>query len=60
MTIGLGWAIALVLVAVFSGALGLSGTRCRGASVARMLFYAILLGATVSLMVGILGVMEII
>lgn len=60
MTVELGLSITLALIAVVSGALGFSGIRSRAASVARALFYAIFLLTAVSLVVGLLGVGQII
>ena len=60
MTVELGLVFALVLVTVFSGALGFSGARSRTASMAKALFYLVLLATTVVLVVGVLGVAQII
>ncbi|MCK9515082.1 MAG: DUF1328 domain-containing protein [Ottowia sp.] len=60
MTLELGLAAAFALIAIFCGALGFSGTQSRTATVARALFYTIVLVTLVSLVVGLLGVSQFI
>mgnify|MGYP007055515918 CR=1 FL=1 len=60
MTMELVLAAAIAFVGVVCGAIGFGGTRSRTTTVARALFYAILVVTLVSLVVGMLGVAQFI
>lgn len=60
MTVELALTLGLVIVAVLSGALGFSGARTRTATAAKAVFYLVLAATLVALLVGVLGVGQLI
>lgn len=60
MTIELSLAIALVILAVLTAVMGFNGKRSRAAILSRTVFYSILFITMVSLVIGLLGVGQVI